>query len=76
MNDTGLAKLVLLCTRAIIEVVVCCTDGPGNMPDVRRVASIRQALTRFQRYMDQRFSVANCVTTLEVALGYEEEDGS
>lgn len=75
MTDTSLAKLVLLCTRAIIEVVVCCTDGPDNMADVRRVASIRQALTRFQRYMDQRFRVADCVTALETALGYEEEDG-
>lgn len=75
MTDTSVMKLVLLCTRAIIEVVVDCTDGPDNMADVRRVASIRQALASFQRFMDHRYRVAECVTALEDALGYKEEDG-
>lgn len=70
MSNNELATLVLLCARAVIEVVTDCTGGPDNMADLRRVANIRQALIDFQRLVG-----VDDVASLKAALGYKEEDG-
>lgn len=70
MTSKELASLMLICTSALIDVVVCCTGGPSNMADLRRVASIRLALSDYIRLVE-----VGDVASLMAALGYEEEDG-
>ena len=68
MTNEELASVVLLCTRAIIEVVVECTDGPSNMSGLRRVASICQSLSDYHRFV----SVSD-LDGLRYALGVNDE---
>lgn len=68
MTNEELASVVLLCTRAIIEVVVECTDGPSNMSGLRRVASICQSLSDYHRFV----SVSD-LDGLRDALGVDDE---
>lgn len=68
MTNEQLADMVLLCTRAIIDVVAACTGGPSNMADLRRVASIRQIVTDCHQLM----SVKD-VEGLKAAIGVADE---
>ena len=47
MTNEQLADIVLLCTRALIDVVVDCTGGPSDMATLHRVANIRQVVTDY-----------------------------
>ena len=51
MTNRQLAKLVLICTRTLIEIFVDCCGGPSNRADMERVVKSRRMLDEYLQLM-------------------------